>query len=138
MPFSSKQQGFSLIEVLVAFVILAMSLTVVYRIFSGGLRNVALSEDYARAVLIAESQLAIIGVTTQLEAGVSSGAWNQRFRWERVIEDYQPWERQTELTAPVLAYRITVNVDWEHAGRTRQITLNSVRLKHDRQPGTRG
>ncbi|MGB5601452.1 MAG: type II secretion system protein [Gammaproteobacteria bacterium] len=125
-----RQRGFSLIEILVAFMILAMSLTVIFRIFSGGLRNVALSEDYARAVLVAEAQLSAIGISEPLEQGVSSGEWGKRFRWERVIENYQPWEQQDkQLSARVLAYQVTVNVDWEHAGRSRQISLRSVRLK---------
>ena len=129
MLASRDQQGFSLIEILVAFMILAMSLSVIFRIFSGGLRNVALSEDYARAVLVAESQLSAIGVSEPLQAGVTSGEWGQRFNWERVVEAYQPWQQDRELDAPVLGYRVTVKVDWKHAGRGRQITLNSVRLK---------
>jgi general secretion pathway protein I len=129
MLSSKRQRGFSLIEILVAFMILAMSLTVIYRIFSGGLRNVALSEDYARAVLVAESQLAAIGISEPLVRGVSSGEWGERFRWQRVVEPYQPWEQGKELSTQLLAYRITVDVDWEHAGRSRQVSLSSVRLK---------
>jgi len=138
MLASRQQRGFTLIEILVAFMILAMSLTVIFRIFSGGLRNVALSEDYARAVLVAESHLSTVGISEPLERGVTSGEWGERFRWQRVIEHYQPWEQEKELTAPLLAYRVSVNVDWEHAGRTRQITLNSVRLKQVEQTGKRG
>ncbi|MES9912720.1 MAG: type II secretion system protein, partial [Candidatus Sedimenticola sp. 4PFRAG1] len=33
------ERGFTLLEVLVAFVILVMSLSVLFRIFSGGLQN---------------------------------------------------------------------------------------------------
>lgn len=129
MMANRHQRGFTLIEILVAFMILALSLTVIFRIFSGGLRNVALSEDYARAVLVAESQLSAIGVSEPLESGVTSGKWDARFRWERVVERYLPWEEDKVLATPLLAYRVTVNVDWEYAGRDRQITLRSVRLK---------
>lgn len=138
MMASRQQQGFTLIEILVAFMILAMSLTVIFRIFSGGLRNVALSGDYARAVLVAESQLSAIGVSEPLERGVTAGEWDTRFRWERVVEHYRPWEEDRELTADLLAYRVTVNVDWEHAGRTRQITLRSVRLKKAKRTDRQG
>lgn len=129
MMANRHQRGFTLIEILVAFMILALSLTVIFRIFSGGLRNVALSEDYARAVLVAESQLSAIGVSEPLESGVTSGKWDARFHWERVVERYLPWEEDKVLATPLLAYRVTVNVDWEYAGRDRQITLRSVRLK---------
>ena len=57
-----RQSGYTLIEVLVAFMILALALTVLMRIFSGGLRNVSVSSDYAVATLIAESRLAATAV----------------------------------------------------------------------------
>jgi general secretion pathway protein I len=133
MQASRYQRGFSLIEILVAFVILAMSLTVIFRIFSGGLRNVALSEDYAQAVLLAESQLSAVGVSEPLEQGVTTGEWNDRFRWQRMVELYQPWEQDKALLAPLLGYFVTVSVDWEHAGKNRQISLSSVRLKQTKQ-----
>jgi len=138
MAVSRHQQGFTLIETLVAFMILALSLTVIFRIFSGGLRNVALSGDYACAVLLAESQLSAIGISTPLERGVSTGEWGTRFRWERVIEPYLPWEQDKELVTPLLAYRITVNIDWDEAGRAHQITLSSIRLKLPEQTGRQG
>ena len=138
MMASRQQRGFTLIEILVAFMILALSLTVIFRIFSGGLRNVALSGDYARAVLVAESQLSAIGVSEPLERSVSTGDWDARFRWERVVEPYLPWEEDKALAAPLLAYQVTVNVDWEHAGRTRQITLRSIRLKKVERTGGQG
>jgi general secretion pathway protein I len=125
-----SQQGFSLIEILVAFMILAMSLTVIFRIFSGGLRNISLAEDYARAQMIAESQLSSIGVITPLQTGTTTGEWGERFRWESVIEHYQPWQQEKALITPVTAYHVTVNVYWQHSAGNSQISLSSVRLQH--------
>jgi general secretion pathway protein I len=138
MVASRQQRGFTLIEVLVAFMILAISLSVIFRIFSGGMRNVGLSEDYARAVLVAEAQLTGAGVSEPLLDGVTAGEWDARFRWERVIEPYRPWEQDKALAAPLLAYRVTVSVDWDHAGQMRQITLSSVRLKLPLNAGVPG
>jgi len=133
----ADQRGFTLIEVLVAFVILALALTVLMRIFSGGLRNVALAEDYARAVLVAEAQLAAAGVSEPLEPGETNGAWQERFRWRRVIDTYQPWQDGAHAQLPVTAYWVTVQVDWEHAGRSRQVSLRSLRLRPAAQSGER-
>lgn len=127
---TKRQRGFSLIEILVAFMILAMALTVIFRIFSGGLRNVALAEDYARAELVAESQISVVGISEPLLPGVTSGEWNEEFRWQRTIEPYQPWQEPRKLSAKVEAYRVTVSVDWQHAGGNSQVKLSSIRLKH--------
>ena len=52
---TNRQSGFSLLEVLVAFAILSMSLGVLYQAFSNSLRNVGASGDYSRAMIIAVS-----------------------------------------------------------------------------------
>ena len=48
-------RGFSLLEVLVAFVILALVATALFRLFSGALQNASAAEEWSRAVLVAES-----------------------------------------------------------------------------------
>jgi len=109
--------------------ILAMALTVVFRIFAGGLRNVSLSQDYARAELLAESQMSAVGLDEPLQAGVTGGDWGERFNWERSIDEYQPWpDNRRKLNAAVRAYRITVKVSWRHSGGTSEVVLSSVRL----------
>jgi prepilin-type N-terminal cleavage/methylation domain-containing protein len=54
-------RGFSLLEVLVAFVILSLVATALFRLFSGALQNVSAADEYTRAVLVAESVLATAG-----------------------------------------------------------------------------
>ena len=55
---ASIPRGFSLLEVLAAFVILALVATALFRLFGGALGNVGIAEDASRAVLVAESRLA--------------------------------------------------------------------------------
>ena len=50
--------GFSLIEMLVALVILALSLSVLYQAAMGATRNVRVASEYTDAVMLAESMLA--------------------------------------------------------------------------------
>ena len=56
------QAGFSLLEMLVAFTILAFSLVVILRIFSSGIGTAVTAEEYTAAVQIAESLLAKTGL----------------------------------------------------------------------------
>ena len=125
----AAQQGFTLIEVLVAFMILTLSLSVLFRIFSSGLTNVAVAGDYAQAVLVAESQLALVGRSEPLLVGQTRGESGEQFRWRRTVESYIPWEDDTALTVPVSGYHVSVEVSWTHNGRDQQIILNSLRVQ---------
>jgi len=121
-------RGYTLIEALVAMTILAMSLTVLMRIFATGLQNVAVSADYARAVIVAETQLVAAGLDVELRQGQTEGSIDERFYWLRTIENYALSERSGDQEMPLSAFLVTVAVEWEHRGRTRRVSLNSVRL----------
>jgi general secretion pathway protein I len=123
-----RQSGYTLIEVLVAFMILALALTVLMRIFSGGLRNVSVSSDYATATLIAESRLAAAGIDVPLVPGETSGTEGERFEWTVSVQDYEPWPGYRSAAKGVDAYHVTVTVEWPHGDNTRRVGLSTVRL----------
>ncbi len=123
-----QMQGYSLIEVLVAFTILALALTVLFRIFSGGLRNVDASADYALAVLVAEGKLAEPGVSTPLQIDTANGVEADKFTWSRSITQYDPANAESNNTFGVRAYRIVVNVEWPGGRSTRRVALETIRL----------
>ena len=121
--------GFTLIEVLVAFMILTLALTILFRIFSGGLGNVTASGDYAHAVLIAESRLAAVGISEPLRPGVTYGDAGEQFSWQQVVDHYVPQGESGYLQGPLTAYRVTVEVMWKRDGREKKIMLSSMRLQ---------
>lgn len=123
-----QMQGYSLIEVLVAFTILALALTVLFRIFSGGLRNVDASADYALAVLVAEGKLAEPGVSTPLQIDTANGVEADKFTWSRSITQYDPANAEFSNPFAVRAYRIVVNVEWPGGRSTRRVALETIRL----------
>jgi len=68
-PRASRAGGFSLLEVLVAFVILALVATAIFGLYGGALRTVSTSEEWSRALLVAESRLALAASVQPLREG---------------------------------------------------------------------
>ncbi len=128
MPPCRKMQGYSLIEVLVAFTILALAMTVLFRIFSAGLRNVDASADYALAVLVAEGKLAEPGISAPLQADIAAGVEADKFNWSRSITQYEPANVAFENRLGLRAYRIAVHVEWPGKRGLRQVDLETIRL----------
>lgn len=124
---SSRQAGFSLLEVLVAFAILSISLGVLLQVFATGLRNAGTADDYTQAALYAESILAAIGRETPLSEGNHSGPINDRFSWRGTVSAYTDGMPDPEKTR-VRAYRVAVEVFWDGFSQTRSVVLETLRL----------
>ena len=122
-----RQEGFSLLEVLVAFVILSISLGVLLQVFATGLRNAGTADDYTQATLYAESILAAIGRETPLSEGQHSGPINDRFSWRSTVAPYTDDMPDPEKTH-VRAYRVEVEVFWDGLVQTRSVMLETLRL----------
>jgi general secretion pathway protein I len=84
----TKQQGFSLLEILIAFSILALSLGILLKIFSGGVNTAVVAEDYTIAVQIAESLIAKTGSEIPLKDHQSSGDENKKYHWSLSISPF--------------------------------------------------
>ncbi len=132
---SAASGGFSLLEVLAAFVVLALVGTALFRIFSGALGNASLSDEYSRATLYAESRLAAPGVETPLREGVQQGTSDDgKYSWTARVEPYRTPGSTPDLDAtvelmPVRLWRIAVTVSWPGvAGSDRSVALATVRL----------
>jgi general secretion pathway protein I len=131
-PRSAKRPaGFTLIEVVVAFVLLALVLGVSFEIFTAGFARTALLEDQSRALLVAQSRLAAAGVEENLKEGETHGeSEDRRFQWAVVVK------RSDEGTTPgkppptvYQLYRIDVVVTWHGADdRPRQLALSTLSL----------
>jgi general secretion pathway protein I len=121
-----SQRGFTLLEVLVAFAILALTLGVLMQIFAGGSRNALNSGSYSRAVELAESVLALAGTEVPLEAGMQSGE-EAGMQWELEIA---PLEITDFIRPPehLRSYQVTARVDWEDGISRRSLVLDSMRL----------
>lgn len=80
--------GFTLLEILVAFTLLALAMGIIMQIFSRGVNGADLADRYAKAAMLAESRLASIGVEEVLSEGDSSGQFNEDFGWTMSVRAY--------------------------------------------------
>ena len=126
--------GFSLLEVLVAFAILSISLGVLLQVFATGLRNAGIADDYTRAVLYAESILAAFGREAPLVEGEQSGPVNEQFSWRSAVSVYTEGMPDSEQPR-VRAYQIRVEVYWPGLLQDRSVVLETLRLAPVASPG---
>jgi general secretion pathway protein I len=129
----SKQNGFSLLEILIAFSILSLSLGILLKIFSAGAATAAIAEDYTSAVQIAESLMAKTGVETLLKPGESTGIENEKYRWLVAVQPFLPSITKTDpKKMSVILYKVKVIVSWGDENEDdRQIELTSLKLVTD-------
>ncbi len=129
-PSRRRSGGFTLLEVLVAFTVLAISLGVLFEIFSTGMRASRSAEEYTRATLLAESKLAAIGIEGTLEEGETTGEYGDGYAWRVAIRPYRLDEAEAEGVAPPIeAYEVVVTVAWGQGSRERSVSLTTLRLK---------
>ena len=127
-----SESGFSLLEVLVAFAVLAVSLGVLMQIFSRSTLTTITMSQYSRAVALAEARLAAVGSAIPLKEGSVSGAPEDGFAWELGIVPVQLGDTGdmglTPTVPTLIAYRVTATVLWQDAKRARRLTLSTLRL----------
>jgi len=131
MMRSRSQSGFTLLEVVVAFVVLALVLTVVFEVFSTWLARTAALSERSQALAIAQSRLAAVGLEEAVKEGESAGqSEDRRFQWRVRIERYGD---KPEVGAPLQStyalYRAESSVNWVGAdGRPQALALANLHL----------
>ena len=111
--------GFTLIEVLVAFALVALILGAALRLVSGGLNDSDVAERHTLAVLVAESRIAELGASAPLRPGVSEGIAHDDYRWRREIRQLDGPDDDD----PLPLYSVTVDVAWDDGPGVRLATL---------------
>lgn len=126
-PIKTGQSGFILLEVLIAAVLAAVTLMVVFHAYTTAFSGSGRTERVTVALLAAESKLAELGVVTPLQAGTNVGRLDGGYRWRTDVRPYGGLSANDLDALPVLAYEVEVTVSWgSDAGQA--VTLSSLRL----------
>jgi general secretion pathway protein I len=119
-----RKDGFTLLEVLVAFVLLATTVTVVLQLFSSGIKALSRSEDYATAVVRAESKMREILDNEQL----TENAWNETspegYRFDITVA--KVYKARTK-DLPMKILEIDITMSWKMGGKDKSLILNTMK-----------
>lgn len=129
-----RMRGMSLLELLVAFSILALSLGVLYKAIGGSARNVADAERYQRAVLLGESLLSArdaVAADGWSEDGQSAG-----YAWSVRSAPLETEAGRRNPGAPVL-HQVDIRIDWSSERNTTR-SLHLSTLRPQRKPPVAG
>lgn len=118
----------TLMEVLVAFIVLSLTMAVILRIFSGGMRLSGRADSYSRAVFLAQSRLAVVGVERPLLQSEENGQVGANMRWRVSVTRVDDGGEADRLLMPVRQYLVRAQVEWQEDGRYQQVELASMRL----------
>ncbi len=145
--YSAKARGFSLLEVIVAFALLAIGLGILIGILSGGVRQVRTAQTASEATLYAQSLLDTLGAAEPIEPGETSGEFDHgRYRWRLDISEYADPLAEAEvaadredrrgrngaqqprnLTPAGLLYRVALDVEWGRDDAVRRLRFVTLR-----------
>ena len=142
-----RARGFTLLEVMLAFTILAVAMGLLLGMLSRGLGQVRQSQDETEATLYAQSLLDQVGVIDAVQAGQQVGEFDNgryRYRLETTeIDDPSPApvlpptvvDAATAINAPKV-YRIALVVSWGSANASRELKFVTLRVRTPPLGGT--
>lgn len=124
--------GFTLLEVLLAFVVFALSFTTVMEILSGSMRNTVRAREYTEAALVAQSVMDQLGLDLALEQGANYFGESGDYQWELSIDPYEDVEENAnsivlaELTGIELL-QINLVISWGEPPREKSDYFSTIR-----------
>lgn len=126
------QRGFTLIEIMVAFGVLALGLTLLLGTLSGASRQLRQAGDAGQAALYAQSLL-VERSDALLRPGRLSGTFEEgRYRWQLEVAPWRdPQPRATQAPEDPLAARllhVRLDMAWGEGTPQQRLRLTSLRL----------
>jgi general secretion pathway protein I len=144
-----RQGGFTLLEVMVAVVILAAALGLLLGMLSRGMKQVADSQAATEATLYAQSLLDQVGTLEAIAPGAREGSFAKgRYHWRLQVvpagdpappppppEDGAPAPQVVPAESAPVLYRVLLDVQWGAAGPAQQLRFQTLRLRSPAEGG---
>ncbi len=120
--------GFTLMEVLIAFAILALSLGTLYQLYGGALARHHGEAARIEAMRAAQSTLAELGVTRPVVAGTSETFPSADERWVVTVTSDMVSGAEAGAAAPGTWITVAVTASGANAAGTRPVSLSTYML----------
>lgn len=125
-----NQHGFSLLELLVAFAIMAMSLGLIYKSMGSSARSVADLSVHQQATMLAESLMSTKDSVT--ERGWNESGDQDSFEWS---VSSQPFATRIGAPDAVKLHEISITISWQDGTRKRQFFVQTLLPQRKPLPG---
>jgi general secretion pathway protein I len=133
-----QARGFTLLEVMLAFALLAFAMGLLIGMLANGLHQVSRAESATEATLYAQSLLDPLGTLDPITPGERDGYFQgNRYHWRLQITPAQdPAPRvavitvpTTEVLTPPVLYRIALDVSWGAGGVGQTLHFATLRAR---------
>ncbi len=123
----APHRGFTLIEILVAMMVLSICITVILQLFSGGLRSSRLSDDYTRAVFLAAEKMEELLLRDRLGEKSVEGDFEGGYRWAARIRPVTDDAAEAAIRERRGLFDISVDVLWKEEEREKRFRLQTLK-----------
>ncbi|MBT8048775.1 MAG: hypothetical protein HKN57_05140 [Xanthomonadales bacterium] len=124
--------GFTLLELLLAFVVFALSFATVLEILSGSMRNTVRARHYSEAALTAQSLMDQVGLEIPLEAGFAANGESGEYEWEIQVYEYSstgenPYSVELSELTGILLLQVDLAISWGERPREQTRYFSTVK-----------
>lgn len=128
----SAARGFTLLEVVAAFAILALGLGLAMRAATGAMQQSQQAAEHTRAALHARSVMDTLGVGERLEEGGYGGEFRDGYRWQAEVSRFELSDEELPVGfdpafGATELLRIDLLIEWERGGRMAQARFSTLR-----------
>ena len=125
-----SEAGFTLLEVLLAVVILGVSLTTILLQFQTALHAGSISQQRTDAVIYAKEKLESLKLEEELSESSQSGVLESGHEWETEVSLYEYEDQAEDISYEDLryeTYKLRATVKWDSGINKRQIELITLK-----------
>jgi len=122
------KKGFTLLEVLVAVMVMGTAFAAIAGVLGTSMRNVSRAEEYQRVALLARAQMNELMTLPWKDGEIWSGQWTSGYRWRAQATRVPPPVREAYYGQYELM-RITLVGAWTTSRGEKTLTLETARVQ---------